>query len=584
MNNNSNIQFQNLFQDFVQKSRAAFVGVVGLSAVANILALTGSLYMLQVYDRVLPARSIPTLIGLTVLMVGLYAAFGVLDHLRSRVIAGVGVRLDRHLRGHAFAAVLHAPLRTADGTNAAQPIRDLDQIRAFLTGSGLTSLCDMPWLPVYLALVFLLHPLLGLLATAGALILVAFTAFTETRSRNPARASTASAASRQLCIEAARRNAEIVQALGLGPRLTGRWHMHSEALLDDQRRAMAVTGGFGSAARVFRMILQSALLGLGAYVVIKGEATAGVMIAASIMTSRALAPIEGAIANWRGFVGARQSYERLRGIFGAMRDMREHLSLPRPERDVTVDGLFVAAPGEQRPILHNIAFSLSAGDALGIIGPSASGKSTLARTLAGAWPASRGTVRIDGAALDQWDPEALGRDTGYVPQDVELFDGTIADNIARLEPSPPSEAVIAAARAAGVHEMILGLADGYSTRIGEGGAMLSGGQRQRIALARALYGDPFFVVLDEPNSNLDAEGDAALADAIAGVRVRGGIVVVVAHRPAALSAVDKLAVLANGQLQAFGPKDEVLAKVIQPVGKPRPQLIPQGAAAGGARS
>jgi ABC-type protease/lipase transport system fused ATPase/permease subunit len=270
--------------------------------------------------------------------------------------------------------------------------------------------------------------------------------------------------------------------------------------------------------------------------------------------------------------------------FEAMPEARKHLSLPRPERDVTVNGLFVSAPGEQRPILHSISFSLSAGDALGVIGPSASGKSTLARALAGAWPALRGTVRIDGAALEQWDPEALGRDTGYVPQDVELFDGTIADNIARLEPSPPSKAVIAAARAAGVHEMILGLADGYGTRIGEGGAMLSGGQRQRIALARALYGDPFFVVLDEPNSNLDAEGDAALAEAIAGVRERGGIVVVVAHRPAALSAVDKLAVLANGQLQALGPKDEVLAKVIQPVGKPRPQLIPQGAAALGARS
>ena len=540
--------------------------------------------MLQVYDRVLPARSVPTLIGLTVLMVGLYAAFGILDHLRSRVIAGISVRFDRHLRSHAFAAVLQAPLRMADRNEAARPTRDLDQIRVFLTGPGPASLCDMPWLPVYLALVFLLHPLLGLLATGGALILVAFTALTEARSRNPARASAKSAANRQLCIEAARRNAEIIQALGLGPRLAGQWHKHSERLLDDQRRAMAVTGGFGSAARVFRLILQSALLGLGAYVVIKGEATAGVMIASSIMTSRALAPIEGAIANWRGFMGARQSYERLRRIFGAMPEMREHLSLPRPKRDVTVDALFVAAPGEQQPIVSNISFSLLAGEALGVIGPSASGKSTLARALVGAWPALRGTIRLDGAALDQWEPEALGRDTGYVPQDVELFDGTVSENIARLEASPPSEAVIAAARAAGVHEMILGLADGYSTRIGEGGAMLSAGQRQRIALARALYGDPFFVVLDEPNSNLDAEGDAALADAIAGVRARGGIVVVVAHRPAALSAVDKLAVLANGQVQAFGPRDEVLAKVIQPVGKPRPQFIPQAATAGRVRS
>lgn len=559
------------------------MGVVGLSAVANLLALTGSLYMLQVYDRVLPARSIPTLIGLTVLMIGLYMAFGVLDLLRGRVIAGMGIRLDRHLRGQVFAVVLQMPLRSTDRRTALQPVRDLDQIRAFLGSSGPAALCDLPWLPVYLALVFLLHPLLGLLATGGALILVAFTAVTEARSRRPVQASTVSSANRQLCAETARRNAEIIQSLGLARRLTGQWHDHCEALLKDQRRAAAVTGGLGAAARVFRMVLQSALLGLGAYVVIKGEATAGVMIASSIMTARALAPIEGAIANWRGFVSARQSRDRLTQLFAKIPQDREHLSLPRPTRSVAVEALFVGAPGEPRPILQNVSFTLAAGEALGVIGPSASGKSTLARALAGAWLPSRGTIRIDGAALDQWEPEALGRDTGYVPQDVELFDGTVADNISRLEASPPSEAVIAAARAAGVHEMILGLADGYNTRIGEGGAMLSGGQRQRIALARALYGDPFFVVLDEPNSNLDSEGDAALAEAIAGVRARGGILVVIAHRPAALSAVDKLAVMANGQLQAFGPKDEVLAKVIQPVGKPRPKLIAQDAAAAGAR-
>ena len=575
-------QEQTVFHDFYYRSRSAFAGVVGLSAIANVLALTGALYMLQVYDRVLPARSIPTLIGLTVLMIGLYAAFGVLDLLRSRVIAGIGIRFDRHLRGHAFAAVLQIPLQSADRSTALQPVRDLDQIRSFLTGPGPAALCDLPWLPVYLAVVFLLHPLLGLLATAGALVLVAFTAATEVRSRTPAAASTVSASNRQLCADMARRNAEIIRALGLGGRLAGHWHQHSEALLNDQRRAMSVTGGFGAAARVFRLVLQSSLLGLGAYVVINGEATTGVMIASSIMTSRALAPIEGAIANWRGFVGARQSRDRLSQLFAKMPQEREHLSLPRPTRSVTVDALYVGAPGEPRPILQNVSFALSAGQALGIIGPSASGKSTLARALAGAWQPSRGTIRIDGATLDQWDPEALGRDIGYVPQDVELFNGTVADNIARLEASPASAAVIAAARAAGVHDMILGLVDGYNTRIGEGGAMLSGGQRQRIALARALYGDPFFVVLDEPNSNLDAEGDAALSQAIAGVRARGGIVVVVAHRPAALSAVDRLAVMGNGQMQALGPKEEVLAKVIQPMAPPRLPLSLQAGRPGGA--
>jgi ATP-binding cassette subfamily C protein len=299
------------------------------------------------------------------------------------------------------------------------------------------------------------------------------------------------------------------------------------------------------------------------------------MIASSILASRALAPIEGAIANWRGFVAARQSHERLRKILAGLPGEGQPMVLPRPRQSLAVEELSIAPPGVPRPVLQNIAFTLAAGDGLGVIGPSASGKSTLARALAGAWQPQRGTIRLDGAAFDQWDREALGRDIGYLPQDIALFDGTIAENIARLEPDAPSEAVIAAARAAGVHDMVLALPGGYGTPIGEGGAALSGGQRQRIALARALYGDPFFVVLDEPNANLDAEGDAALATAIAGVRARGGILVVIAHRPAALATLNKLAVIGGGQLQAFGPKDEVLAKVIQPVGVTRGPVGPQ---------
>jgi ATP-binding cassette subfamily C protein len=444
-------------------------------------------------------------------------------------------------------------------------VRDLDQIRAFLSSQGPISLADMPWIPVYLTLVFLLHPLLGLLATFGALALVALTWLTEMRSRDPAQASNAAAGERQSFLEATRRNAEIVRALGLDKRMMGRWQSHNEVLLTAQRDALHVTGLLGSAARVFRLVLQSALLGLGAYVVVKGEATGGVMIASSILASRALAPIEGAIANWRGFVGARQSYTRLAKVLGNLPKRPAPLALPRPVKKLAVENVSVAAPGERRPILHNIFFTLVAGDGLGIIGPSASGKSTLARVLAGAWTAQRGTIRLDGAALDQWDGEALGRDIGYLPQDIALFDGTIAENIARLDPNASAEDIIAAARAADVHEMVLSFPDGYATRIGEGGAVLSGGQRQRIALARALYGDPFFVVLDEPNANLDAEGDVALANAIAGVRARGGIVVVIAHRPSALVTIDTLAVLKAGRLQAFGPKDEVLSKVVRQV-------------------
>jgi PrtD family type I secretion system ABC transporter len=557
------------FAQFLRRCRWALVGVAALSAMANLLALTGSLYMLQVYDRVLPSRSIPTLVGLTVLMIGLYSAFGVLDLLRGRVMRGLAIRLDRQLREPVFQATLRLPFERGDHKTALQPIRDLDQIRSFLAGPGPIALIDMPWLPFYLALVFLLHPLLGLLATAGAMVLVAFTALTELRSRKPAQSSTLATGTRQSFMEAMHRNAELVRALGLERRMAGRWDAQSEAFIAAQRRALSVTSGLGAASRVFRMVLQSALLGLGAYVVIRGEATGGVMIATSVLTSRALAPIESAIANWRSFIGARQSRARLGNVLTSMPAEAAPLALPAPKRCVMVEELTVAAPGERKPILHGVAFTLQAGEGLGVIGPSASGKSTLARSLVGAWPVQRGAIRLDGAALDQWDRGALGRHIGYLPQDIALLDGTIAENIARLEENAPSEAVIAAARAAGVHEMILKLPDGYGANVGQGGAVLSGGQRQRIALARALYGNPFFVVLDEPNANLDAQGDAALTEAIAGVRARGGIVVVIAHRPAALSAVDKLAVLGGCQLQAFGPKEEVLAKVIQPVGVAR---------------
>jgi ATP-binding cassette subfamily C protein len=570
-----------ILREFIYKHRWPLVGIGAVSGAVNLLALTGSLYMLQVYDRVLPSRSLPTLVGLTVLMIGAYAAFGVLDLLRARAVSGLAIRLDRDLRDRVFSAVLMMPLRVDRSGAALKPIHDLDQIRSFLMGAGPVSLLDLPWLPVYLVFVFLLHPLLGITAALGALALVGFAVLTELRSRGPAEASSRIAASRQALAEAARRNAEVIQALGLGGRMTARWRDQNEELLASQRRALGVTSGLGAVSRVFRLVLQSALLGLGAYVVILGEATAGVMIAASIMASRALAPIEGAIANWRGFILARQGFDRLSQLIPLLPQDARSLALPRPRSGIAVAELFVAPPGLQRPVLQNLSFMLKAGDGLGVIGPSASGKSTMARALCGAWKPLRGSIRLDGAALDQWDAEALGRDIGYLPQDIELFDGTVAENIARLDPKASSEAVLAAAHAAGVHEMILGLPDGYGTGIGEGGAMLSGGQRQRIALARALYGDPFLVVLDEPNSNLDAEGDAALMAAIVAVRARGGIAVIIAHRPAALSAVNKLAVLASGQLQAFGPKDEVLAKVIQPVETVRSKSTPISVRAGG---
>jgi ATP-binding cassette subfamily C protein len=545
-------------REALSRCRGALLGVGLFSAVINVLALTGSLYMLQLYDRVIPSHSVPTLVGLSILMLLLYAGFGLFDLLRARLLSRIGVRVERALRDRVLGAVLLSPLRTRQDGDGLQPVRDLDQVRGFLSGQGPIALFDLPWMPFYLGLVFLLHPWLGVLGATGAILLLGLTVLTEMRGRSPMRSSSASLAARQAFGEASRRNAEAVHALGMGGRVQSLWGRLNEIHLSHQLDAGDVTATYGTLSRVLRTVLQSAVLGLGAYLVISGEATAGVMIAASILVARALAPIEIAIANWRGFIAARHSLARLSRLLAALPARKPVMQLPPPARSLDVEGLFAAAPGQQRPILHAVSFSLEAGAGLGVIGPSASGKSTLARALVGAWLPLRGTVRLDRAALDQWGAEALGRHIGYLPQGIELFDGTVAENIARFDPHASSESIIAAARAAGVHDMIVSLPEGYETVIGEGGDILSAGQRQRVALARALYGDPFLVVLDEPNSNLDAEGEAALAQAIKSVRARGGIAIVIAHRPSALGALDEVLVLSGGQVRAFGPKDEVL--------------------------
>ena len=561
----------------LRRSRALFVGVGLFSGMINLLALTGAFYMLQVYDRVLPSRSVPTLVGLTVLLIGLYVANGLLDVMRVRIMSRVGVRLDNDVRETVFRALHLLPLKARTGGDGLQPVRDLDQIRSFFSGLGPTALFDLPWVPIYLGVVFLLHPLLGFFALIGALLLVALTLLTERRTTAPMKSASASGAQRLAFGEETRRNAEVIQALGLGRRMLDRWEALNTKHLSDQLRASDAASGMGSVSKVLRLFLQSGILGLGAYLVIEGEVSPGTIIAGSIIMARALAPIETAIAHWRGFVAARQSHRRLVDLFAALdlRPPETQVSLPSPKTSLTVQGLAVAPPGVPRPVIHGVGFTLVAGDGLGIVGPSASGKSTLARALVGVWQPVRmgGSVRLDGATLDQWSPEALGRHIGYLPQDVALFAGTVAENIARFDPQPTSEAIVAAARAAGVHDLIVQLPDGYQTVVGEGGAGLSAGQRQRIALARALYGDPFLVVLDEPNSNLDRAGDGALTGAIQSVRSRGGIAIVIAHRPSALAAVDKVLAMANGQVQAFGPKSEILKTLVQAA--PTPQKAPR---------
>lgn len=556
--------------------RGAFLGVAMLSGLINLLYLSGSIFMMEVYDRVLPSQSIPTLVGLSVIIVVLYLFQGLFDALRGRIMARVGAAIDEDLSQQIFQGQLQAPLKGKVDGDGQQPLRDLDQLRAFLAGGGPSALFDLPWMPLYLFICFAFHPWIGLAALGGACLLVVITLLTEVMTKEASKAAVGAALVRNGISEGARRNAEVVQAMGMAKRIGVRWGDANASYLSHQQRTSDVAGGFGAMSKVLRMLLQSMVLAIGAYLVIDGQATGGIMIASSILTSRAMAPVELAIGNWKGFVSARQGWRRLRTLLEANARAEDPLNLPAPKSVLSVENAGAGAPGGQRFAVQDAAFELKAGSGLGVIGPSASGKSSLARMIVGVWPTWRGKVRLDGAAIEQWLPEDLGRHIGYLPQDVELFAGTVAQNIARFEPEPKPETVIEAARAANVHEMILQLPDGYETQVGEAGAALSGGQRQRIALARALYGHPFLVVLDEPNSNLDNEGEQALTAAIMGIRARGGIVVVIAHRPSALAGVDQVLVMDEGRMQSFGPKDEVLSKVLRPV--PAPQAAEPRAA------
>jgi ATP-binding cassette subfamily C protein PrsD len=541
--------------------RGAFVGVGLFSGMINILMLTGAIFMLEVYDRVLPSRSIPTLVGLAILALVLYAGLGVLDLIRARVLVRIGGALDESLSGRVFSTLVRLPLVAGNKGEGLQPVRDLENVRSFLSGPGPTALFDLPWMPIYLVVIFAFHPALGFTALGGAVVLVCLTVLTEVMTRDRTRATTMAGATRATLAEASRRNAEVIAAMGMGARMEQRWTHANRTYMAEQRVVSDVAGGFVAVSKVLRMVLQSAILGVGAWLVINQHATAGIIIAAAILGGRALAPVDLAIAHWKGFVAARQSWQRLNRLLALLPAQAAPMALPEPRASVAVQGLAVAAPGLQKPIVSDVGFVMEAGHGLGIIGPSGSGKSTLVRALVGAWRPIAGRIRLDGADLDQWPAEDLGRHIGYLPQDVELFDGTVAENICRFDPNTDAEAIIAAAKAAGVHDLIVGLRDGYGTQIGEQGEALSAGQRQRIALARALYRDPFLIVLDEPNSNLDAEGELALTRAMLAVTARGGIVVIVAHRPNMLDAVDRVLVLNQGRVQAFGPKDEVFARL-----------------------
>jgi ATP-binding cassette subfamily C protein len=529
----------------------------------NVLLLGGSIYMMLVYDSVIPSHSLPTLIGLLAMLLVVYAFQGLFDTMRSRILGDVAAGFDRHLAARVQRAALASSLRGGRSQSEGQlATRDLDAVRNFLASTGPAALIDLPWIVFFLGILFLLHVWLGVTALVGAIIMIGLTLLTDRQTRQFVAQGAQIATRRSTLTDANLRHAEVLTSLGMRERMLQRWVRANDANSAAQRDVARVTGTLGGISRLFRMLLQSLILTVGALLVIDGRASGGVIFASSILSGRALAPVDSVIGNWRGLAAARLGWRRLDNFLARNPDdLGERTRIPAPAAELEVANLVVAPPGGQQIAVQHASFRLTAGDGLGIIGPSAAGKTSLGRALIGAWPPLRGTVRLDGSTYDRWDVDTLGVSLGYLPQTVELLDGTVAENIARFDPHPDADAILAAARAAGVHDLVARLPQGYDTPVGMDGAQLSAGQRQRIGLARALYRDPFLVLLDEPNSNLDAEGEAALEAAIAAVRARGGIVVIIAHRPSVLSQVTHLLLMRDGRMEAFGPRDGVMAKV-----------------------
>ncbi|MDD9719898.1 type I secretion system permease/ATPase [Sulfitobacter sp. PR48] len=545
-----------------KRSRALYWTVALFSLFANLLMLTGPMYMLQVYDRVLGSGSEETLIALSILVVFLYGVMGVLDHTRGRIMARVGARFQDALDRRVFDAVVRKSAIAPD-TRTNANLADLEAVQRLLTSPVLMAFFDMPWTPIFFAAIFIFHPMLGWLAVCGAGVLIAITFANQILSRNSqAKAGMAGQTAGSIA-DQIRTEAEMVQAMGMRDAAFDRWQKARGEALESQIRATDVGGTFSSMTKTLRLFLQSAMLGLGAYLVLQGEMTPGAMIAGSILLGRALAPVEMALNQWPVVQRGRDGWQSLATLLGAVSPEPLRTALPKPAAKLVAKNLTVVPPGERQASLKSINFNVEPGQAVGVIGPSGAGKTTLARTLTGVWPPAGGYVRLDGAALDHYGAEVLGRHIGYLPQRVQLFDGTIAENIARLSPQPDDAKVIEAAKKAAAHEMILELPKGYDTQVSAGQIRLSGGQMQRIGLARALYDNPVILVLDEPNSNLDNVGSQALNHAIRSMKADGRSVLIMAHRPAAIQECDTLLVLDGGMRMAFGPKDEVLAGMVK---------------------
>ena len=538
--------------------KGLFVFLLILSGVINILALTGAFYMLQIYDRALVSGSVPTLLAISALAIGLYLFQGVFDILRSQILVRMGARLDRRLAPMAHQLVIDMPRHGYSTSEALERGRDVDTVRGFFGSQGPIALFDLPWMPVFLAFVYFLHPYLGALTIAGAFVLTSLAIAAELRTRSWSNSTVAATIERNAIADSNARNGEVLKAMGFASRAVARFSAANDRHLELQTRTTDISGTYSAISRVLRMLLQSSILGLAAFLTIMGELSAGAIIAATIAAARAMAPIDLAIGNAKNMESARTAWKRLRKTIDVLEGEPKPMSLPAPKYNLKLEGVTVAAPATGMVLLSDISFEAEAGQAIGIIGPSGGGKTTLARVLTGIWSPLRGSVRLDSAELTQWSDDDRGAFVGYMPQDVALLDATVEDNIARLDEAPEAAHIVAAAKAANVHEMIVRMPEGYRTYLGPMGTSISGGQRQRLGLARALYKSPFLVVLDEPNAHLDPEGEAALIAAIEGVKSRGGIVVLIAHRPSALQACDLIGVVQGGKLTAFGSREEIL--------------------------
>lgn len=537
--------------------RRVFTAVGLFSGFINLLYLVPSLYMMQVYDRVLGSRNETTLLMLSLIAVGLYLAMGMLEYARSSVLVRMGNRLDRALAPRVFTAAFERNLRGRTGLTAGQAMNDLTSVRQFITGNGLFAFFDAPWIPIYLAVAFVFHPLLGMVALFGAIVLFVLAWVTEISTRQPLGEANVAAQVGSAYATSNLRNAEVIEAMGMMPAVRSRWERIQDRMLTSQSKASDVAGRINAVTRFVRITLQSAALGVGGWLVLQNQISPGLMIAASILIARALAPVELLIGTWRQSNAARTSYKRLEELLADFPPRVAGMELPRPSGEFRVEGVIATPPGAQTPALKGVSFGIAPGEVVVVVGPSASGKSTLARLLVGVWPAAAGKVRLDGADVFLWNKDQLGPWVGYLPQDIELFDGTIAENIARFGEVDSSKVIEAATRA-GLHDMILRFPHGYDTPIGEAGSALSGGQRQRIALARALYGDPAVLVLDEPNSNLDDAGEAALVRAVQQAKSEKRTVVLITHRTSIVGVADRMLVLADGMVQMMGPRAEVM--------------------------